>query len=134
MSKMLLILFAVSVVFGREGCSGFAIPMNRDYGNQTMQDSLAMSRSQIDNSWRTIGKPLAFQDDWKVELLKEYDLYKTECYKDSTLYENRLTTDYRGSDSLGFIYPVCRYESGYDHRQPTFEGFMEYLKRKVQWQ
>lgn len=136
MRKIVLILFVVSLVFGREGYSGFAIPMDRDYGNQRIQDSLAMSRSQIENSWRSIRTPLSFHDDWKFELLKEYALYKTECYNDSTIdtlsfeltWENGAIT----KDSL--IYYAKRTITPnliIRHRQPSLDGFMEYLREKT---
>ena len=56
-------------------------------------------------------------------LIREYRQYKTECYNDST-YSEWVEPDLKHNLLLRRI-------KGYTHRQPDFEGFMEYLERRI---
>jgi hypothetical protein len=55
------------------------------------------------------------------DLLKWWDEYKVECYNDSTLIK-------RMADVGNLL--VYRTETVWIHTSPTFDGFMEFLKKK----
>ena len=57
-------------------------------------------------------------------MVREYKLYKTECYSDSTYAE--YPEIFMNGD-----YQCLRMFKGYTHSQPTFEGFMEWLKIRL---
>lgn len=56
-------------------------------------------------------------------LLEEYTKYETECYNDSTF----VTTI--GRDEKYPEHAILVIKSFWKHREPTFTGFMEYLRR-----
>ena len=72
-----------------------------------------------------------------ISLLDYYGEYETECYNDSTLQEVIIENN--------FIYYHCgvlgcavdhgspfKTESRWIHKQPTFQGFIEYLRKKLE--
>jgi len=81
--------------------------------------------------------------DWEKEyfvlaILLLYDEYEQECYADSTFvisdggYEHKFvavndTLDLTRTMSIPAIHIVKR---RWEHRQPTFQGFIEFIRRK----
>lgn len=169
MKTMLIILFAVSVVFGQTkiGYSGFALPMDRDFKSMVICDSLShtwnpkypfKNNTMRDNSTYVIGyypgdmtiKQLdqpeveeykARQDKYLrdrplLDLIYFYDIYKTECYNDSTIdtlsYKTTWIIGEITQDSLIHCSRKVRTPIlGIRHKQSTFDGFMEFLRGKT---
>ena len=80
------------------------------------------------------------------ELLKHWDDYKIICYNDSTETVKHMTgkddygldtpclvTHYTGKKADGFscINRFHWYQIGWIYREPTFNGFMEYIKTTI---
>lgn len=73
-------------------------------------------------------------------LVEEYELYEKECYADSALKRvHEPPIAYKMGERI--IYEGClvdwdcivesHYKNKWIHKQPTFEGFMSYLKRRL---
>jgi hypothetical protein len=114
MKKAVLILFVISIVFCQQEHLGNKIVIQQEnYNPMSSQWNYEQS------------KPLAFQDDWKVEILKAYESYKTECYNDSTFCGDLTVRYYIPEYKLWADSIKTNY---YQHELPTLDGFMEYLK------
>lgn len=83
---------------------------------------------------RTRGNPYLI--GFELFLLREWDAYKAECYADSALnyYKmsipermDSLRAHQRRGDYRWIYYPGVVWR----HHEPTFPGFVEYIKRKV---
>ena len=63
-------------------------------------------------------------------IIRMYDEYAIECYNDSTyqavVIQHRVDNDYT---PFGSVWEELDYE--YTHRQPTFNGFIEYLRNRL---
>ena len=62
------------------------------------------------------------------QLVNSWTAYKQECWNDSIykMYYSRISPG-----NFAIHYPdtlICEYS----HRKPTFEGFMQYLKRRIE--
>lgn len=55
--------------------------------------------------------------------------YQKECYNDSTYIAERWEEyeEYPGD----LVYRIKQIPAHYTHKKPTFEGFIEYMKRKT---
>ena len=60
--------------------------------------------------------------------VKDLTDYQKECYDDSTYVAERWEEyeEYPGD----LVYRIKQIPSHYTHKKPTFEGFIEYMKRK----
>lgn len=74
-------------------------------------------------NYKLYHSPKIKQNSLKTLLLN----YSNECYKDSSLNDGRYYLIDNHNDTI----VVCRtsYKSIYEHKQPTFEGFIEYVKK-----
>ncbi len=77
-------------------------------------------------------------NNYNPELLPEYKetfyvlhreimLYDQECYNDSIWVENEMRMTQSGGE---YKYMVAGYVSYYKHTEPTFTGFIEYIKNR----
>jgi hypothetical protein len=82
-------------------------------------------RSIIVSEWwkDTSGVVRVSREYFVVAFLKFYDQYAKECYNDSTLCD-------RHTEGFNFerIWKLPRYYTR--HRQPSFEGFIEWLRKQ----
>ena len=64
-----------------------------------------------------------------VGLAYLYGLYEKECYADSSIHK-----EYEAWMSMGYdqVVGVGLYEEIWIHKEPTFQGFIEFLRRKSQ--
>ena len=68
--------------------------------------------------------------------LQLYDEYEQECYKDSTQTEHHITDGTpcygtsRNWDDFTCITPGHYDEMTWVHKEPTFQGFMEFIRKK----
>ena len=60
-----------------------------------------------------------------VELIGDWQEYKQDCYNDSTRRSEEIITEHHERPRLRW-----EYYDYYTHKQPTFEGFMEWLEKK----
>jgi hypothetical protein len=82
--------------------------------------------------------------EWEIislqQYLKDYQQYETECYADSSKQYYRLEQVWGERDSWRMAKILVDTETAenckcilpyfYTHREPTFTGFMEWLKKK----
>lgn len=73
------------------------------------------SRKDYENYKRT---------DFAKEFLFVYSKYEQECYKDSSLVDIYVDPNPRTQITLSVGY----HEKRWVHKEPTFEGFIEYIK------
>ena len=59
------------------------------------------------------------------DLLEYYSDYELECYNDSTLFKGYIEIIDTTYNSMWYDY-----QTFYTHKEPTFKGFIEYLKTK----
>ena len=66
-----------------------------------------------------------------IALLGIYKAYEKECYNDSSLHKEYISyVSYNDGKPVGVGEPIRTY---YIHREPTFKGFIEFLRKK-KWQ
>lgn len=83
---------------------------------------------------------LPFRDDivkceptFEERLLKLLQEYETDCYNDSTLRNVYIDPNYTQYDKNGFGYRTTMggyYEKQWTRKEPTFKGFINWLKDK----
>jgi len=78
---------------------------------------------------------------WQQELISLWKEYKSECYKDSTVNNVWLSYDSLATVKYYEQHPdipkenrwgsIMKEEKIYSHKQPTFEGFMEWFGKRL---
>jgi len=84
------------------------------------------------------------EEEWidvytSASLLRLWKAYQQECWNDSTKTKiininpdrNIITEISPGCYSSTLMWFSPKYDTVWEHKQPTFEGFMQYLERKV---
>lgn len=113
---MVLMTLIVSTAVGQERCHKKAYLASRD-------------------GLCTIGQIVVLED-----LLENWDSYKAKCWADSNRHScdmiyNEGVSYVPRTDSAGFfkIYSAgtTGVEVWWEHREPTFDGFMEYLRKET---
>jgi len=79
-------------------------------------------------------KPIPIDSIIKDAILTLYSRYEVECYRDSTAVTSPPYTIYRGSGPCSAFISRINMDQikiiRWDHRQPTFPGFIQYLRGK----
>jgi len=93
--------------------------------------------SSIDTVYLPINRSIKFplpDEMFIVKFLMYWDGYVKECFDDSIAYTGSIRsindTIFLGPSKVPCVLPTYRlYKTFYSHKEPTFEGFMEYLKK-----
>jgi hypothetical protein len=65
-------------------------------------------------------------DTCEQDLLEYYSDYELECYNDSTLFKGYIEIIDTTYNSMWYDY-----QTFYTQKEPTFKGFLEYLKKRL---
>ena len=98
------------------------------WGQDNLRDSCWQSVS-VDSVWTPHEIHMARWYQQFRPLLDAYKFYSDECWADSTEKEGWVT--HATPVGMGMYSCYQTYEEWWSHREPTFTGFMEFLKRKV---
>ena len=136
--KKLILLVALSLVFLSGYSQENGLVFSKDITELTIAPISLDSLFKDDNIYSlnyngiTIPKYPSPDEMFIVKFLMYYDEYEQICFNDSTEIIGLVPTSdtiYIGpSSSVSQKY--YEYKKLYNHKQPTFEGFMEYLKNK----
>ena len=111
-----------------------------DWGNGEIKSELSEDRNSFRRSVWIPSEPSPRNWNLIVNLLALYDEYKIECYNDSTKVTFGYFYDWRTGEEFKSVYKanpgvietnLRRLEDGYIHKKPSFEGFIEFLRRKM---
>ena len=130
MRKLLTLILIITTmgVMGQE--AKFRSRNDMNTGIHIYKDSTGqMQRELIVDGYPVISNTKNYNSACKTtpmedQLLEILTQYQTECYNDSTLFEgyvNKITAS-------GIVWQ--EWEVFYTHREPTFTGFIEWLKQK----
>ena len=65
-----------------------------------------------------------------IFLIQQYEEYEKECYADSSIWRGYKFVS-TGKTTMGMSIGYDEYIIEWVHREPTFQGFMKFLKGKV---